>query len=218
MEPDFWHDRWQQGQIGFHQDQINDYLVRNWERVQAPAGSRVLVPLAGKSLDMLWLRDQGHQVMGVEVSPLAVDAFFEENGIAAVEEQDGPFRRKRGDGVELWCGDFFDLTPEHTQDLGGVYDRASLIALPPSMRERYARHLAELLPTGTRVLLITFEYPQAEMDGPPFSVSEEEVNDLYRDTFTVECLERFDALAANARFQERGLTSLYEKNFLLTRL
>lgn len=217
MQQDFWLQRWQEGQIGFHQDRINGYLTRHFGRTGAQTGGTVLVTLCGKSLDMLWLRDQGFCVVGVEFSPLAVEAFFSENNLQPAISSSGKFQRYHADDITLLCGDFFDLTAEDIGDISAVYDRASLIALPPEMRPSYADHLTGLLPRGTKVLLVTMEYPQDQMQGPPFSVHESEVHDLYDNSFEVERLESVDVLADNQRFKERGLTEMIERTFLLTR-
>lgn len=217
MQHDFWLDRWQEGQIGFHQDRINNYLTRHFARTGTPLGGTVLVTLCGKSLDMLWLQSQGFRVVGVELSPLAVEAFFSENNLQPTINADGKFQRYQADDITLLCGDFFDLTAADIGDIAAVYDRASLIALPPEMRRSYADHLTSLLPRDTKVLLITMEYPQQQMQGPPFSVQESEVHDLYDNNFQVTCLESIDVLEENARFKERGLSEMVERSFLLTR-
>jgi len=217
MQHDFWIQRWQDGLIGFHQDSINDYLTRHFGRTNAPPGGTVLVTLCGKSLDMVWLHEQGFRVVGVELSPLAVEAFFSENNLQPTITSSGKFQRYQADGITLLCGDFFDLTAEDIGGIAAVYDRASLIALPTEMRPSYADHLTRLLPRGTKVLLVTMEYPQEQMQGPPFAVRESEVLDLYENNFEVECLESIDALVENPGLRERGLSELTERTFLLTR-
>lgn len=219
MNHDFWLTRWKEGQIGFHQDQINGYLTRHWSRTgPVPADDTVLVPLCGKSKDMLWLAEQGHKVLGIEFSPLAIEAFFEENGPAVSHTKITHFDISESDHISLWCGDFFDLGQDHIQGIRRVYDRASLIALPPEMRQQYASHLTNLLPSGSAVLLVTMEYPQQEMTGPPFSVHSTEVYELYQDSFKIEQLEEIDILADNPHFRDRGLTSLLEKSYLMTKM
>lgn len=216
MKADFWHERWQQNQIGFHQAEINSHLQAYWSRMELAPKAGVFVPLCGKSSDLLWLRTQGHPVLGVELSPIAVKAFFSENHIEATSEREGAFERWRADGLEILCGDFFDLTADDLRGIVGVYDRASLVALPPEMRMSYAAHLKTILPRKTAALLVTMEYPQAEMDGPPFSVSEEEVRGLYEDAYAVERLFTLDVLAENPPLRERGLSALEEKVYRLT--
>lgn len=217
MEPGFWLERWQRQEIGFHQPEFNRHLTEHWPALPAEAGAEVFVPLCGKSRDLLWLAGQGHRVLGVEISPLAVQAFFEENQL--------PARRERVDGFECWryeditvlVGDFFDLTPRHLEQTGAVYDRASLIALPPDMRATYARHMINTLPGPVPALLVTLEYPQQEMQGPPFSVGEQEVQRLYGGYYNVRCLARHDVWAQNPRFQDKGLSALAENVYLLER-
>lgn len=216
MERDFWLERWERGETGFHQDEINPYLLQHWPELHVAQGAEVFVPLCGKSLDMVWLREQEYFVLGAELSPIAVQDFFQEQGLTPDRVSGEKFDNYIADGVCLACGDFFDLRQEDLAQVRAVYDRASLVALPPEMRERYARHLVSILSPGTQILLVTFDYPQAEMAGPPFAVSLTEVEALYRDYAGIRLLAQQDALAQNPRFQQRGMTRLQENIFLLT--
>ena len=191
-------------------------MLEFWQDLKLARGSEVFVPLCGKSLDMVWLRKQGHFVLGVELSPIAVKDFFREKGQTPDFVRTELFDSYVADGICLSCGDFFDLRKEDLAQVSAVYDRASLVALPPEMRERYARHLVSILPRGTQVLLITFDYPQEEMAGPPFAVSVGEVEALYRDYAEIRLLAQHDALPQNPRFQQRGVTRMQENIFLLT--
>ncbi|MBI5039937.1 MAG: thiopurine S-methyltransferase [Gammaproteobacteria bacterium] len=217
MDPSFWLARWQANEIGFHQADINPHLQTYWPALQATPGGCVFVPLCGKSRDMLWLASQGHRLLGVELSPIAVAAFFEENNLAFTAQADTRFMRRQSGEITLVEGDFFDLTHLDLADITAVYDRASLIALPPPMRKRYAEHMAELLPPATPVLLVTLDYPPQEMDGPPFAVSAAEVESLFTPTFHIEALGGQDILAENPRFQARGLSRLQEQVYRLVR-
>jgi thiopurine S-methyltransferase len=216
MKKDFWLERWERADIGFHQAEVNPYLLKHWGALQAAQDGEVFVPLCGKSLDMLWLRQQGHAVLGVELSPIAVRDFFAENDLALSHSRSGQFDCCEAEGIRILCGDFFELTREHLAQVRAVFDRASLVALPPEMRARYARHLAETLPSGTQVLLVTFDYPQDEMNGPPFAVSVSEVQALYANYAEVRLLEQVDILEHEPRFKARGVTRMQENIFLLT--
>jgi thiopurine S-methyltransferase len=218
MHPDFWHERWQKRQIGFHRSDTHPYLQRFWSGLGTPAAARVLVPLCGKSRDMLWLRAQGHEVLGVELSELAVREFFEEHGLQPAVADAGAFRRFSADGVSVLCGDIFALTAEDLADIGAVYDRAALVALPPGMRFRYAEHLLHSLPEHARTMLISFAYPQHEMDGPPFSVEDEEIARLFGARCSVRRLHTQDILAQEPRFRDKGVTRMHETVFALERL
>ncbi len=220
MEPDFWHAHWHAGQIGFHQDEINPYLMQFWPRTQATPNQAVLVPLCGKSQDMLWLQAQAFAVTGVELSPLAVKDFFKDNQLSAKHDKLMKFDRSRCGSIQILCGNFFDLT--HTTQLSVntislVYDRASLIALPPPMRQKYAQHMRQLLPSGARILLLALEYPPHQMDGPPFSVNEQEIQHLYAEFFDIEKLGAEDTLDKNKKFKERGMSEMFETSYLLTK-
>jgi thiopurine S-methyltransferase len=216
MKRDFWLERWEREEIGFHQDEFNPWLRRYWQELHLAPDSEVFVPLCGKSRDMFWLREQGHRVLGVELSAIAAQAFFNENGYTPQRVAGARFDSYTASGIRILCGDFFDLGKDDLANAGAVYDRASLIALPPEMRKRYVSHLTGILTRATQILLITFEYPQHEMQGPPFSVTSGEVEQLYREYAEVQLLESLDALAQNPRFLQRGLTRLRENVFKLT--
>lgn len=217
MEPAFWLDRWHRHEIGFHQAEVNPRLIAHWPDLGCTPGAEVFVPLCGKSRDMLWLAGQGHSVLGVEVSPVAVADFFSENALSPQRRDLSPFESWQYEDITILQGDYFDLRPEHLAGTGAAFDRASLIALPPPMRRQYAHHFARIVPPEAPVLLVTLEYPQHEMDGPPFSVSEEEVHSLYADVYNVHLISQHDVWAQTPRFQEKGLTALVEKIYRLER-
>ena len=190
MQPDFWHQRWADNQIGFHQSAPTPLLLKHWPALGITPGAQVFVPLAGKSLDMAWLASQGHRVLGVELSQLAVEQFFAEHDLQPGIQETKYGRHYTANGIELICGDAFALDADALRDCAAVFDRAALIALPPELRERYASELYASLPTGSRGLLVTLEYPQEERPGPPFSVTEDEVRALYSRDWQVDLLDR----------------------------
>jgi len=267
MDTDFWLERWAKSETGFHQQHTNEYLKKYWSQLAVPQGTIVFVPLCGKSLDMLWLYQQGHPVLGVELARTAVSEFFKEWGAdaqvtslvtsrGAFEQWSAPrgapistdgkvtldpevasdMRASRdaapdaqvfcdapalrgahgigAHGITVLCGDFFNLEPSLTAHVGAVFDRAALIALPSQMRVAYARKLLEILPAGIPVLLITLDYDQDEMPGPPFAVSDREVHELFAGS-RVERLAEVDVSAApgNARFRQRGVSRLLERAY-----
>lgn len=215
MKQEFWHQRWRENQIGFHQSDVTPALARFYDQLKLASGDTVFAPLCGKSLDLAWLRQQGNAVLGVELSPVAAADFFKEQGIESSVMPAGKFESYRGGGIEILCGDFFDLDTDQLSGVSAVLDRAALIALPPEMRQRYAARMVELLPADSRMLLVTLDYPQAEMDGPPFAVPATEVQDLYGGHFGITVLSETDILAKEPGFRERGLTSLVERVYLL---
>jgi thiopurine S-methyltransferase len=218
VQPEFWQHRWRTAQIGFHQATVDRCLEAYWPKLNLPAGSRVFVPLCGKSLDLLWLRDRGHRVIGIELSPLAVEAFCMEHGIPAVRRSHGDLDVFEADGLTLIRGDFFKLTPALLGAVSAVYDRASLIAFTPVQRSAYVEHLTALSQPGTETLLIAVEYPQSQMNGPPFSVRRTEIDLLYADRHSIELLGQEDILERESRYKARGLTELREVCYRLARL
>lgn len=187
MEPAFWRSRWAENRIAFHEVQPNAFLQRHVARLGS--ARRVLVPLCGKSVDLVWLAAQGHQVVGVELVEAAVQRFFEEQQLTPqITTREGLVFYQAG-SITIVAGDFFTTTRALLGLVDALYDRAALIALPASLRVRYVEHLSSLLELGSPGLLITVEYPQEAMEGPPFSVTAHEVAG-YRPRLTAELLEQ----------------------------
>jgi thiopurine S-methyltransferase len=183
MQHDYWHSKWATSQIRFHRPVTNRYLEKYGKRF--PIG-KVLVPLCGKSLDIKWLEASGREVMGIELSPIACAAYFEEQGRSVYKSKERNFEKYSDGKAVLWCGDFFALEPDDCSDVVAIYDQACLIAFPPEMRLRYVEHLRKILPGRTVPLLLnTMEYPQNQMDGPPFSVSQVDVERYFAPFITV---------------------------------
>lgn len=189
MEHKFWHERWEIGDLGFHQEDYNPPLLRHWHRLDLPAAGRVFAPLCGKSKDMLWLAQQGYEVLGVELSEVAVQSFFIEHELDAAQDKTGPFTRYRSDRIHILCGDFFSLTPALLDGTVAVFDRASLIALPAAMRIRYVDKLKALLLPDVKTLLLTLGHRDGLFSAPPHAVYDDEVRSLYQSWCEVEFLE-----------------------------
>lgn len=217
MEAKIWQERWATNQIGFHQFQVNPYLQRHWSTLALDDGAKVFVPLCGKSLDMKWLAECGHRVMGVEVSDKAVEAFFSEQGLTPRIDQKGLFKVYQAGLIEVWCGDFFALDARAVADCTGLYDRAALIALPEQMRPGYTEHLDTLLAPGCEGLLITVDYDQAQRAGPPFAVPDKEVQSLLGPRWKVVTLQERDILSESSKFKADGVTRLDERVYRLTK-
>lgn len=218
MDHDFWLERWACGQTGFHQSQVNPMLARYWPELNAPSGSAVLVPLCGKSLDMRYLKARGHRVIGVELSEQAIEAYFVEAGERFVKEKGFYLVQYRGDGVVIHCGDFFDLQAPDVMGIRAAYDRGALVALPPKLRIHYADHLQRVLPDRTVTLLITLEYDQARVQGPPFSVPESEVRRLFGDRGRVTCIDARKVSDLPPKFAQAGVTEAREVVYRLDKV
>ena len=217
MEPSFWHERWSKDEIGFHQPAPNEHLRNHAGELGVSPGQTVLVPLCGKSLDMLWLAEQGYRVCGIEISRRAVLNFFRENGLQydVVTSDEGDWYHSGR--IEICCTDFLALEPDALPQIDAVYDRAALVALPPEMRPPYAKRLDNLIRPGVNTLVVTLQYRQAEMKGPPFSVTGEEVRQLFGPRYEIRQLHSADCLAQEPRFREKGLSRLEEHVFLLSK-
>jgi thiopurine S-methyltransferase len=217
MDIDFWKKRWEDGQTGWHASEYNKHLVAFFPRLGLSAGQRVLVPLCGKTDDMLFLVEQGLNVVGVEVSPMACRAFFNEAGLTFIERQEGEVLVFEGESVTLYCTDLFHLKPEDIPRIDGCYDRACLIAMEKPQRVRYVRWLSDMLCSGAASLMLAVEYPSGEKNGPPFSVPKLEVNTLYGGGFECTELHREDILETSPKYREWGVTELIETAYLIRR-
>ena len=217
MEADFWHNRWENNLTGFHLNEVNPYLKSNWSALNLASGSRVFVPLCGKSVDLLWLAEQGHEVVGIELSQYAAEAFFSENNLPVERRQLGKLELWQSEKISYFCGDIFDLTTDILGSVDAVYDRASIISLPLEMRQNYAAKLLELTQSAS-ILLVTLEYEQSKMNGPPFSVSESEINTLYGAYYQVKQLSAQDVLGNNEKFRARGLDYMDECIYQMDRM
>ncbi len=196
MEANFWHEKWKINQIGFHLDKPNPLLINNLDKLQLPKNARIFLPLCGKTLDIAYLLEQDFQVVGNELSEVAIQALFEALNISPEISQVGNLTLYQADNIQIYVGDFFELTHEMLGEIDAVYDRASLIALPSEMRKRYSEHLIKIT-NNTQQLVICLEYDQSIMNGPPFSVSPTELNTHYSEHYTLDCIE--------SNFSEDGL-------------
>ncbi|MGR3460755.1 MAG: thiopurine S-methyltransferase [Roseovarius sp.] len=209
MDAQFWHDRWQEGRLGFHEGRVNRMLEAHIGALTLLPGQRVLLPLCGKAVDIPWLLSRGYRVAGVELSEIAVRDLFAEMGVTPEISETGSHRRYSADGIDIFAGDIFEITADVLGPVDAVYDRAALVALPEAMRRRYAAHLAGIT-AGAPQLLVTFEYDQAAMDGPPFSVTGEEVARCHGARFAIELLADEDVPGGL-----KGIVAAREKAMLL---
>lgn len=215
MKREFWVERWKNKQIGFHQNEINPYLLKYCSCLDIAEGGVVFVPLCGKTNDIIWLAEQGYKVVGIELSQIAIEEFFHENSLEYETYTTGNLVSYTSHNITLYHGDLFDLSKEELGNVSAVFDRAALIALPESMRESYFEHIVNITNKAV-MLLITMEYDQNIMSGPPFSVPESEINKYYSDTYCIQQLGQSDLLLESTQFSESGLKSLIEKVFKLT--
>jgi thiopurine S-methyltransferase len=212
MDEQFWIKAWNEGRTQFHQPDHHPKLVEFFPRLDPKAGQKVLVPLCGKSKDMLWLHGLGLHVRGVELHEQAVRDFFLENGpMATLVSQDPTYTHYVHRKIAISSGDFFKLNEVEAYDF--VYDRASLVALPPRMRKDYAQVIKRALKKDGQYLLIVYEYDQARMEGPPFSVSGGEIHELYQDRFSIQLMESVKPDGEGARLS--ALQDLRQNVYIL---
>lgn len=189
MKHDFWHNKWQKDEIGFHLAEANPLLVKHLPSLKLEPNSRIFLPLCGKTLDIHWLLAQGYQVLGAELSTIAVEALFSELNLTPKVTQLGNLVQYSAPNITLWNGDIFELNNSLLGKVDAVYDRAALVALPVEMRDPYTDHIGAIT-QHVQQLLVCFEYDQSQIEGPPFCVNADEVRRHYRDHFAVKLLDR----------------------------
>ena len=187
MDADFWHQRWENNQVGFHQSEINVMLVDQVQALSLQGYSRIFVPLCGKSRDIGWLLAQGHRVVGVELSALAIEQLFAELGVEPELSTVGNLKHYGAANIDIFVGDIFDLTADLMGPVDAVYDRAPLVALPSNLRQKYGSHVYDIT-KATPQLLICFEYDQTAMAGPPFSIDKDELARVYGASYNLAAL------------------------------
>ena len=185
MEKEFWINKWELGQIGFHNPKPHPFLISNLDSLNLAQRSRIYLPLCGKTVDIAWLLERGFRVVGVELVRKAIDELFEELQLTPAITVVGELLHYQAENLDIFVGDVFALDQELLGPVDAIYDRAALVALPSETRIEYARHLIDSTQQAAQ-LLVTFEYDQAQMSGPPFSISEVEVIQHYGERFKIE--------------------------------
>lgn len=191
MDADFWHERWRDNRINFHEGTANRLLVAHVDALALTDGARVLLPLCGKTRDIAWLLSKGFRVAGAELSQTAIDQLFDELDVVPKITDLGDLIHYGAPELDIFVGDIFHLTGSTLGPVDAIVDRAALVALPQEMRKKYASHLADITERA-RQLLITFEYDQTQMDGPPFSVTDDDVRRLYAGRYDLVHLTRVE--------------------------
>ena len=189
MEHEFWHNKWQANEIGFHKDEANTFLKRNLSSLGLNPNAKIFVPLCGKTLDIAYLLSCGHEVVAIELNESAVLQLFDEMNATPNVIDLGDLKQYQAPNVTVYVGDIFKLTKDKLGAVDAVYDRAALVALPDAMRQRYAKLVSELTDTAPQ-LLVAIEYDQSQHNGPPFSISETMVHEIYSDKYERNLLER----------------------------
>jgi thiopurine S-methyltransferase len=191
MDGSFWHSKWERNDIGFHESQANPLLVKHFEALSLAKGSRVFLPLCGKTLDIHWMLAAGFRVAGAELSSIAIDQLFADLGMTPTIERFGELQRYSARDIDIFVGDIFQLSGDILGTVDAIYDRAALVALPAFVRDRYSAHLMEITSAAPQ-LLICYQYDQNLLDGPPFSISDAEVYQHYGNTYFLTPLARVE--------------------------
>jgi thiopurine S-methyltransferase len=218
MEHEFWHDRWENDRIGFHQQTTNPYLIENINVLKNSPNRCIFVPLCGKTKDILWLSEIGFHVIGVEINKKAIISFFTENNLDYSTKEDANITCFSSVNITIYKGDIFDLKPKHMNNADCFYDRAALIALPKNMRNNYTQQIKALTGNSPIGLLVSIEYLPTQSEFPPFCIKEDEITRLFSNSFKIKKLMEKDILDSSPKAIERGLTEIKEVAYSLTSL
>jgi len=216
MEPSVWINAWENGNTRFHSEVYNPALLNLFKSFTIKDKANVFVPLCGKSLDMLWLREQGYHVYGVELSPIAIESFFQENKLSYTIIEVEHFKVYKTEGITIYQGDFFQLNTELLPDISFVFDRAAIVALPEKMRIDYLKHMSTLLSPKAEMLMLTFERNPHTDHGPPHSIPREEMVANTKASFSYEILEEKAEKIKSTKLQEVGITEMQRIAFKFT--
>ncbi|MCO1334059.1 thiopurine S-methyltransferase [Microbulbifer sp. OS29] len=187
MKEEFWHDKWQRDDIGFHEISGNTLLTEFFPKLSLSPGDRIFLPLCGKTRDIGWLLEQEAAVAGIELNEKAVDQLFSEMNIIPKVERVGKLSCYSASNIDIFVGNIFDLNKDVLGHVGAIYDRAALVALPEDIRYQYVRHIIDITQLAQQ-LLISFEYEQSLMPGPPFSVGSRQLYEYYDIEYDVKML------------------------------
>ena len=213
-----WLEFWANNETDWHSDVVTQELEKYLGLLKLESGDTVFVPLCGKSLDMIYMLNRGFSVIGVEVSEIGIKQFFHENGLDFTISQVGEFDLYSAKNIEIYCGDFFSLTSKHLCGVKAVFDRKSLIALDRNLRQKYVKHLNDIISLGVRILLITLHYPKHQMSGPPFSVDKSEVESLFSMAFNYQELKPFQDIENGLKLARSGVDYIENAAYCLQKV
>ena len=213
-----WLEFWANNETNWHSDVVTQELEKYLGLLKLESGDTVFVPLCGKSLDMIYMLNRGFSVIGVEVSEIGIKQFFHENRLDFTISQVGEFDLYSAKNIEIYCGDFFSLTSKHLCGVKAVFDRKSLIALDRNLRQKYVKHLNDIISLGVRILLITLHYPQHQMSGPPFSVDKSEVESLFSMAFNYQELKPFQDIENGLKLARSGVDYIENAAYCLQKV
>lgn len=213
-----WLEFWKNNETNWHSDVVTQELEEYLGLLKLEPGDKVFFPLCGKSLDMTYILNQGFSVIGVELSEIGIKQFFHENGLDFTISQVGEFDLYSANNIEIYCGDFFSLTSKYLYGVKAVFDRKSLIALDLNLRQKYVKHLNDIISLGVRILLITLHYPQHQISGPPFSVDKSEVESLFSMAFNYQELKSFEDIENGSKLERSGVDYIENAAYCLQKV
>ena len=211
MEKQFWIKKWIKNEIGFHQEHFNPRLTQFWNQLTSNSG-QVFVPLCGKSKDMVYLKNLGHRILGVEWSKKAIKEFEAEHKLCFETTDIDGFTVFADESYTFYCGDFFQLPASLMKNIKYVYDRAAMIALPTSLRSSYGQWICQNL-SHAKIMLLAIEFDNLNI-GPPFSLSKNEIDQTFTKNFKIENIldEKLDI---NSAVHKGHISYLIERVYFL---
>lgn len=198
MNKVFWNNKWENNEIGFHQNNVTPLLKKylHYFLDKNSIKKSCLLPLCGKTFDLIYLSEFFKEVTGVELIKKAIEDFYIENNLE-MRTRNSSISSKN---IEIFNEDFFSFNKSENKKYSYIFDRASLIAISPVSREKYVQSIKRSMSTNCKIFLITIEYKQDQIEGPPFSLSDDDVKSLFKD-FKLEKLCRESVIGQNQKFK-----------------
>lgn len=211
----FWQQHWSDGQTAFHLDDIHPDLQVFLPVLSLELGDTVFVPLCGRTLDIGYLLNVGYNVIAIEMVEYAVQQLF--NQLSIVPEVSGWKQGKcyRADHLTVYVGNYFDLSSDECAEVSAIYDRAALAAMPYKLQQRYCQHLGDIT-VYAKQLVIASAFDQTKMQGPPFTITPQHIQQYYGQHYTIELLNEIETIKEEMDFQKQQLDSFIRRTYLLT--
>lgn len=180
MSKNTWEDCWSVGKTFFHRSAYHPMLVEHIEKlINGRSNLVIFIPLCGKSLDIKYLYDLGHTVVGVEGAKSPIEEFFGEHNLEFTKSDcpsvNGSVYKNGDNRIRIYHGDMFDFNGKDEVKFSGVWDRGSFGAINKTDRPKYVELLTSMVTEDCQYLLNTYDYNPEQFSGPPHCFTDEEM-------------------------------------------
>lgn len=182
--PEYWSNLYQTNEAGWDKGRCAPPIARLLREGHLPLGAHLAVIGCGPGHEAFEAVRCGYQVTAID---------FALEAIAGVRSKS----IELGLNVNAEQADVFDLAKRWPTTFDGIIEHTCLCAIDPARRSEYAQAVAGALkPDG---LLLGLFYAHDRPDGPPYSIHEAEVRDIFSPFFDFERL-----VVASDSFENRA--------------